>query len=478
MNLLKKFINFSVGNILVLLIGFISYPMITRMISPEEMGKFTTFGTVINLIIVIVTLGLDQAFVRYFYEEILDSRKKLLKICLGIPLGISVLTSIFLFIFRQQITYYISVSSANSILCISLVIIFVIISLISKFQLLNIRMEQKAKYYSFYNILVKILYLLLVVVLFQFFNDDYMTLVLATVGSTLIAVIMEAIVNRKFYISNTKNVQLNTSYKAVFRYSLPLVLSTAMTWLFQSIDKLMLKGLEGPEELGIYTGALAIVTMINVAQNAFTTFWVPVAYEHYKNHPDDKLFFIRVNKIVSFVMLIIAVGLIASKDILKLLLGVQYTQSANVFPFLVFMPIMYTISETTVMGINFKERSEFHLIIASISAAVNVLGNYLLIPHMGAQGAAISTGISYIVFFVTRTFFSMRMYKIKFAFIRFMISTILVYGLAIAAIVFQLNFGITVVLALCVIAGICILYRDIIKMGIEFVNENRAKLLK
>lgn len=67
MRLFKKLMQFSVGSVIVLILGFISQPIITRIISPVEMGKFSVFNTILSLLMVFIIMGLDQAYGRFFY---------------------------------------------------------------------------------------------------------------------------------------------------------------------------------------------------------------------------------------------------------------------------------------------------------------------------------------------------------------------------------------------------------------------------
>jgi O-antigen/teichoic acid export membrane protein len=95
-------------------------------------------------------------------------------------------------------------------------------------------------------------------------------------------------------------------------------------------------------------------------------------------------------------------------------LGIEYRNAASIFVFLLFIPIFYTISETTTLGIMFSKRTIFNLYVSIISVVTNVIGNYLLIPYLGAKGAALSTAISYLLFFIARTLFSRKLwYKFK-----------------------------------------------------------------
>ena len=131
-------------------------------------------------------------------------------------------------------------------------------------------------------------------------------------------------------------------------------------------------------------------------------------------------------------------------------------------PFLVFSPIMYTVSETTVLGINFLKKPNLHIYIAIVSCLTNIIGNIILVPIIGAKGAAISTGISYIVFFSMRTWLSTGLYKVNYGLKNFYISTISVSILAIYMSFNKIN-TIGILLGVAVLIVICINYIDIIK---------------
>ena len=73
--LFKKFIEFAIGNGIVLILGFISSPIISRLITPEQLGKASMFTTFTSLIIVVVMMGIDQAYIRYYYDEDEESSK-------------------------------------------------------------------------------------------------------------------------------------------------------------------------------------------------------------------------------------------------------------------------------------------------------------------------------------------------------------------------------------------------------------------
>ncbi|ELC8348638.1 lipopolysaccharide biosynthesis protein [Clostridium perfringens] len=471
--LVKKFIEFALGSGITLILGFISSPIITRLIMPDNYGKFSMFNTVTNLILVVVMVGLDQAYVRFFYEEDEVSRKKLLRESIKIPMIVNLFFSLILILFYKPFSKFIVGQYSFSV--IIMLIIQNTLGIIGRFSLLVVRMQQKGKLYSVLQVITKLTYIVGVLSIFSILGNNYNTLILALILSNLICVIWSIFTERDEWFSVSKEIKLKTSNKELVVFGAPLIFSMAITWIFQSMDKFFIKAFNGYIELGLYSAAFTIIALLNAVQGTFTTFWVPVANEKYVENPkESKRFFSKVNLIVSFGMLIIAIGIITFKDLLILLLGPKYRQASNIFPFLVFMPIMYTISETTVLGISFKKKNKNHIYIAIISALVNLMGNIILVPGLGAKGAAISTGVSYIVFFTARTLISKRLYYVDYNLRKFYISTILVTVLALYA-SFNTSMLLLILLGIVVLIIVCFIYREILILSFKYLENKFLK---
>lgn len=467
MNLLKKLMAFAMGNGIVFILGVISTPIITRIIDTDNMGKFSMFTTVVNLLLLVILLGIDQAYVRYYYDEAEETRGNFLRSCLKMPLMANLAVSIVLIIFYKPISVYLV--KEESFLIIILLIVQLTANVISRFSMLEIRMKQKAKMYSFINIIMKFTYLISIAFMFIIFKNNYMTVLIATIISTLVMTAVSIYVERTLWFSKNKHLKVKTSNNELIRYGVPFIFSMAVTWMFQSIDKITIKAFYGYSEVGIYSGAIYIVALLSTLQEAFNTFWTPVSYERYTADPEDKEFFSRMNKVVSAAMLICAIGLITCKDIIILFLGEKYRSAVFIFPFLVFMPIMSCISETTVVGINFKKKTKNHVYIALTAAIFNLIGNLILVPSLGARGAAISTGLSYIVFFLARTFLSLKYYKVDYNLGRFCLCILSTYILAAYSSFNSFNLNICI-LAIIATTLVVISYKDVFKMAINGVK--------
>ena len=456
--LFRKFMEFAMGNGIVLIIGLISSPIITRIILPEEYGKASMFSTVTSLIIVVMTLGMDQAYTRFYNDEKEENRGRLLRKSIKLPLILNLILGVVLIILYKPISNIII--KEVSFALVVLMLVHSTFSIVSRFALLNIRMKQKGKMYSSLTILNKVVYLISIIIIFMIFRNSYMTIVLATIIGNLAMSLVAMFYDRRDWFDLKKGELLNIKTKELFIYGRPFVFSMAIIWIFQSIDKISLRIFSGYEQIGLYAGAMTIVALLNTFQGAFTTFWAPVAYEKYAKEPEDKEFFININEIVTLIMLIISIVLIALKDVVIKFLGNDYAGAEFIFPFLVLMPIMYTISETTVMGINFGKNTKDHIYVAIISAIANVIGNLILVPKYGAKGAAISTGLAYIIFFIARTYYANKYYKVKYTLYKFWICIAAVYILAGYSSIYKFN-SIILYLTIGSLGIVLVMYRNI-----------------
>ncbi len=404
----NTFVNMGIGTIIYVLISALITPIITRIFSPEEYGRWSVFVLYGTLATNFMLLGLDQAFIRYYYtENSLAYRSKLLKICVRSPLLISL--ALFAVAFIIAMLFF-----DQAVTIILLFGIYLLSLEISRFCSNALRLDYKVKLYSLMQCLDKIFFLILALSLAWTvkFSD---IMICSTVVSSLILMAIYLMICRKLWFKNTSAETYNFNIKEIYAYSLPLAISLIITSLFQATDKTLLSFMLGDAEVGIYAGAMSIVNIFAVVQTVFTTLWMPMAIEHYEKGgtPD---FYVKANKIISAIMVTFGLTIILLKDVLIYFLGKEYHAAANVIPFLIYLPIMYTISETTVLGIIFKKKTTYQIWIGLVSFVTNVILDIFLIPRFGAFGASIATAISYVMFFVMRTFLSQRLYKIHFEF--------------------------------------------------------------
>lgn len=466
-NLLKKFLSFSIGGYIALLIGFFTTPIVTRIILPTQYGLFSMITVCVNIGALICSFGLDQGFVRHFYEEEEKNRGKLLYNSIKLPILLIGGIGLLILFFRERVSLFLF--QEYSLLMIFAFIVLLLLTVLNNFSILAVRMSQRAKLFSFLQVLSQLLNFIFIMLFFKNYGNNYKVLLFSAISSLSIITIIAIFSEREIWKFKGKYEGITTVQ--LIKYSLPLSLTMALNWVFSSADKVAIKYFSSLTELGLYTAAFKIISLLNIIQTGFTTFWTPVAYERYEKDKKNLLFFEMIHEYITFFMFIIAIILLMGKEILVMILGPTYQLASNIVPMLTLMPIMYTVSETTVLGLNFNKKTKYHLGISILVAMLNILGNILLVPKLGARGAAISTGLSYVVFFSLRTYFSLRFIKFRFNLIRFYTITLLIVLFALY-LSFESSIYITFKVGIILIVLIIFLYKNMIKnLYLEFIKK-------
>lgn len=466
-SIFKHFTIIGSGTLISMVISLITAPIITRIVNPAEYGELSMFTLYANIALMVFCLGLDQSFVRYYYQSnTLQYKRKLLFNSWIIPVIVFCIFGTIFYILSlfSIVTFDFSPS------IIGLLVIFTLIQIINRFCTLVLRLEYKSKLYSIINIVQKALYLLIAIALVLLVKEDYFYwLVFATIISVLIVTLVGIAFENEIWRFKKINIDLildpqleeSIKIKNLLKYGLPFIVSLGITTVFQAIDKIAINHFYSYNEVGIYASAMSLVNIFAIIQTTFTTLWAPLSVEHFEKYPKDKSFYQKGNQVITVVMFIFGVTLILFKDIFVIILGSAYRDSAYILPFLIFYPIMYTISETTVNGIVFFKKSGAHIIVAIGSLLINLIGAVILIPYLGLKGAAISTGISYICFFVLRTIISNKHFYIDFKLKNFFILTLVTMIYALYNMFYPFNI-LTVIGYILLLLLIFVLYRDII----------------
>lgn len=404
---LKNMAGFSMVTWISFVIGSISAPIGTRLFSPDEWGKINLFNTYAALFSSFCYLGLDQAFVRFFREPpARSSRAGMFTFCVASSLGFSLVSSLLLMIGWQGISgQVIGHADFSVFLCLCL---FSLCCVLFRYLSLCYRMEQNAKLYTIqgvlYVLLTKIAYLSVGFVSPLGKN----AILFLTLLTALLCAVFIFIQRKRFDPHFTAQVD-RPFLRNMTAYAAPLIPIAVITWLNGSISNLVLRQLEGFGSVGIYSSALALASTVNIIQTGFNTYWAPYVYENYQT--DNKRRFFTVHRLMACLLTLFGLGVTLLQTPVFLLLGEKFRGSVVFFPFLFLAPICYCLSETTGMGIGISKKTHWNSIVFLTSVLVNLGLCFLLIPAMGASGAAIASAMAAIVSLVFRTIVGERYYK-------------------------------------------------------------------
>lgn len=452
---IKNLIGFSSAAWISAIISFGSTPIITRLFLPEEIGKVNLFITFLNFFQILSIFGLDQAYMRFYNEKQNGLNKKnLFSFCLKINFIMSVIYSIGILFFSNCVSS--NITGQNNIQVTILLVIAVISSTILRMCSIYSRMENNIKLYIFQSVSITIIEKVLIICSYAIGAKYFNAILLISLGYLLVATIM-IMINRNSIFISTKNVPKET-VKAIFKFSVPYLPVLLLSWLNNSIPQLFLKQFLDYSAIGIYSNAVTIANILTILQTGFTTYWNPFSYENYKTN-GEKLK--KVHKIITFLIIMLALCVVLGQDIIYLLLGDAYRESKKFFAFLLFTPVCNTIADTTGVGIVLSKKSYLNIITFICNTLVNVIICIALIPVIGIAGAAIAAGTSAIVMLIVRTLFGNKYYKINDRYNYIIISIISLYVVALWNLYSPVNYLKYIVASIFIIVNLFVYRKEI-----------------
>lgn len=473
------FLSYFYGNFIVLLLGFVQTPLVTRLMTTDEYGRTGMFETAVSVIYIFAILGMDQAYIRYYYKHGID-RGRLLKQCLGFSLSIvAVLIAVYL-IFSARINDYLFGTGAGNTGVTAAVAAYTLICVFERYFFLDVRMQQNGKLYSNINIAQKLINIVFILVFACVLGNDFKVVLYAMTlswGATTAFLMIRYFALRR----GEKAGETSFSYPLpeLIRYGAPYVLVLLMEWLLSSCDRVAIRMYSTFDELGIYTAAMKIMVLLITFKTTFVAFWSPVAMEKYENssHEECVSFFKKAFDITRFLCAIAAVALILLREVIVLLLGADYRGADVMIPFLTLMPVFAMLFEITNQGIKFKSKNMYLNIASAVAIAVNITGNFYLVPRFGGTGAAVATGFSYIIYFAIGSYFAEKFYKVGYDYLRTAALAVLLTAYAFVASFVKSELpGV-----LCGAAGllmILILERQSLKLSVGYIKDRLGKARK
>lgn len=386
-------------------ISFLAIPVIAAIYMPDEVAKINLYNTWVNFFLMVVYFGLDQAYIRFYYECKTEREKQSLLIyCMSFSVLVSLVLSALVTVFGGFVSYQISGERGMLIpfcLCASML-------LNSVFRYLNVtdRMESSIFLYSVGTILMSLVTKVLYVVS-ALSAPNYKTAIMAMVIGQVFVVIFLTFIHRKEIVPKSFFPYNKALVKALFCFGLPLLPVTILSWLNNSLSSLILRNFLTFEALGIYTLAVSAASSISLIQAGINVFWTPFSYANYKDG-NDKI--INGHKYITTVMVFAGIMMTVLEDIIFIILGPKYYAAKAFFPFLLVSPICYTIAETTGIGTNIAKKTHMNIVAFVCSVSVNFLLSIVLLQTMGLVGAAIAAALGGVTMLVIKTFIGQRYY--------------------------------------------------------------------
>lgn len=403
----RKVLAFSVGPIGAAVLGLITLPIVAWLFSPEDIGRLTMLNVTVSFALLLFSLGLDQAYVREFHE--VQDKPGLLK-AVFIP-GFVILVIALLAIGLSPWSPSLLLFGIDSPLLTVLLYAAILLSFGSRFLSLILRMQERGLAFSMSQLLPKLLFLVIVLgYVWLGAEAVFDNLIMANFLALLAVFVVYTWNTRKEWLPAFSATIDKAKQSQMIRYAIPLIGSGVAFWGLTAMDKVFLRSLSSFEELGVYSIAVSFAGAALVFQAIFSTVWAPVVFKWAAEGVEPQ----KIKNVMDYVTL--AVVLIWSLAgmfswVVTYILPPEYNSVQYILLAAMAYPLLYTLSESTGVGIGIKRKTLFSLLAAVVALIANAIGNWVLIPIYGAAGAAMASAVAFFIFFAIRTEASAKLWE-------------------------------------------------------------------
>lgn len=389
-NLVSNSLIFTLANFGSKIITFLMVPLYTYVLTPEAYGTIDIVTTTSGLMIPIIFLCISDAVMRYtmsskfFKNDVLSNGMKIY--FLGL-----ILSGIIIFFLGNllNVTEYriflFMILASNGLLLI-----------FNQFLRSIGKIKEFAINGTLYTLTLVCSNIIFLVVLKIGIYGYFFSIFIANIICILYA----------FFISNAWKYLTFTSsndvLKIMLRYSLPLIPNSLMWWIMDASDKFIISIFLGINANGIYAVSKKLPTIIDTFHSIFNQAWqISAIQENESKNTVEftsntyKVYTILIFSVVSFIMTF-------SQIIVKYFLSSSYFQSWKYIPLLLLSVAFSSLSGF--LGANYiaNEKTEIIFKTTAYGAIINTILNFLLIPIIEINGAALATMISFYIVLIIR----------------------------------------------------------------------------
>jgi O-antigen/teichoic acid export membrane protein len=204
-------------------------------------------------------------------------------------------------------------------------------------------------------------------------------------------------------------------YRAMEHFGLPLLPSALALWATKFSDRFFINYFLDKNEVGVYSFGVMIASALVLVITAFQLAWPAFAYS-IEDDEEARHTYAYVLTYFLFFMTWVAVALSLLAPFLAHLLAGRpvFRPGARFVPVLAFGTVIFAGYSVVVISIGRIRKTGANWIITGLGALVDVALNILLIPRVGAIGAAFALLGAYAVMFVGMSWHAQRLFPVPY----------------------------------------------------------------
>lgn len=395
--IVTHYLRYSISNGLVMLFGFISFPILTRFLDNTQFGILRYYETLMLIGVAIIKLGTPHAIVRFYpYDGDAQRMREFGTNMVLLPLLLSGM--VWMLVSAGIALWSWLGEGAFPPLVWCAIVMMPMLAATSIVQMV-LRASERSDVVMATRVVGRMLELMLVlgaVILVQ-------RSALAVYGGKIVAAVLLLAWLAHWMFRNVHVARNAVDLNAVRNglvYGLPLMAHELAFSILANMDRVLLKEITGDfAAVGIYAIGYSLAMQLNVFIDAtLSEAFTPVVMRAYETGGSGAVRALKERVLLPMtyaVGAIIAMLLVSGQDVLVALSGRDKAASGEVFIVIGITVSTYSLFAIANYGLQLKKRTMLVLIITLGAALLNIIMNLILIPRMGYMGAAWANAIAH-----------------------------------------------------------------------------------
>lgn len=228
--------------------------------------------------------------------------------------------------------------------------------------------------------------------LFLYYLPSAIVIPLAYIASSLIVSLISLLLFLRFFGKPRLKIDLNY-WKNFIISALPFGASLIATLIYYNFDTIMLSFMKGDTVVGRYNAAYKIIFVLLALVTFYAQAIFPIFSQRSKVYLAElsSIFRQSVKLIVVVSIPLVVGGMMLAPVLISTFFGAEYANAIPAFQILICSITFAYLGRIYYTGLLSCEKQSIYLRIVILSAAINLVLNFILIPPFSLYGAAIAT---------------------------------------------------------------------------------------
>lgn len=384
----------AIASAVIRLLSLLSFPVLTRLLSPAAYGVASLATTVISICTIFGVAGQDASLVKAYFDRDNYSQDAIDRFyykyawvgacCSGL------IAAIIWWVMGDWNGQH------TSILVSALVGLGTAGSVLSTFRQARTRLLDAYGRLVWGIVISGVVSTVICMVAAWLWRRDEVALLLAGSSYWVMVWTLPSLGTRRGWApSGLSKSQIPT----LIRIGLPLIATAPGYWVVSSADRWFLNHYATKDELGIYSVAVTVASLGQMVTSALTNVWYPeLARQLHKKDTSNLDELVSAHSLVIWLLGLTCFGIcLFGSDLIRILANVRFFGAAQYVPWLSLGLFFYGVNQFQGFGFTMHRKNHIVPLIWLVVAIVSLTANYLFVPLWHGMGAAAAQCLTFLV---------------------------------------------------------------------------------